>query len=67
MPDGVKLIEYRVTPVQAAWFEYLKLHPYIIFDKLKVHEGIPLEAQITTELGVETVRFDKIAKDLGLI
>ena len=64
---GVILIEYSLSPLQVAFIEYMKRHPYITFDKLKVHEGVPLEAQITTTFGVETVRFDKIAREDGLL
>ena len=64
---GVNLIIYELTPLQAAFIEYLKKHPYITFDKLKVHESVPLEAQITTEFGTETVRFDRMAKEAGLL
>lgn len=64
---GIKLITYELSPLQVAFMEYLKKHPYITFEKLKCHEGVPLEAQINTSFGTETVRFDIIAKEEGLI
>ena len=64
---GVKLIPYDLTPLQVAFLEYLRLHPYITFEKLKVHESVPLEAQVNSGFGIETVRFDKIAKEEGLL
>jgi len=67
MPNGVNLIDYKLTPLQVAFIEYLKVHPYITFDKLKVHEGVPLEAQVNTGFGQEVVRFDKIAREEGLL
>ena len=68
MPErGVNLIPYELTPLQAAFINYLKKHPYITFEKLKCHESVPLEAQINIEFGTETVRFDEIAKEAGLI
>ncbi len=57
----------RLNPIQAAFIEYMKRHPHFTFERLKVHEGVPIEAQITTGMGVETVRFDKIARDEGLL
>jgi len=64
---GIKLITYELTPLQAAFMEYLKKYPYITFKNLKCHESIPLEAQINTGFGTKTVRFDIIAKEEGLI
>jgi len=66
---GVTLIDYRLTPLQAAFIEWCKNHPYCRIMELKVHEGVPLEASIRTEdgFGMETVRFDKIAREVGLI
>jgi hypothetical protein len=64
---GVNLVTYHLTPLQVAFIEYLRQHPYITFDKLKIHEGVPLEAQVNTGFGEETIRFDRIAKEQGLI
>lgn len=64
---GVNLITYELTPLQVAFIEWCKQHPYITFDKLKVHEAVPLEAQVDTGFGLETVRFDIIAKEQGLL
>jgi hypothetical protein len=63
----INLITYQLTPLQAAFIEYMKRHPYVTFDKLKVHEGVPLEAQVNNGFGIETVRFDRIAKEEGLL
>jgi len=66
---GVRLITIEVTPLQAALIEWMKLYPYSVIRELKIHEGIPLEAKRYTDdgLGEETVRFDRIAKEMGLI
>lgn len=64
---GVNLIEYKLTPLQVAFIEWCKSHPYARIRELKIHEGVPLEAMVYNEFGTETVRFDKIAKDAGLI
>jgi len=67
--NGINLVTYQVTPLQAAFLEWCKLHPYSRIMELKIHEGVPLEASIRTEdgFGLETVRFDKIAREAGLI
>jgi len=64
---GVNLVDYKVTPLQRAFLEYCKNHPYCTFDKLKIHEGVPLEAQVNAGFGMETIRFDRIAKEEKLI
>lgn len=64
---GVNLIPYELTPLQAAFIEWCKKHPYAKIQELKMHEGVPLEATVYTEFGTETVRFDRIAKEAGLI
>lgn len=66
---GVKLIPYELTPLQAAFIEWCKAHPYARIHELKIHEGVPLEASVPTEdgFGTDTVRFDRIAKQTGLI
>lgn len=70
MPEkGIKLIQYELTPLQAAFIEWCKLHPYARITELKIHEGVPLEASVKTEdgFGYDTVRFDKIAKEQGIL
>ena len=69
MPEkGVKLILYELTPLQAALIEWAKQHPYgritIVFQ-----DGVPVQALVPTKDGVgsETVLFDKVARQLGLI
>ena len=66
---GVNLITYQVVPLQAAFLEWCKLHPFSRIRELKIHESVPLEAQVYTDdgLGTETFRFDRIAKEAGLI
>ena len=64
---GVKLVEYEVSPLQRAFLEWCKLHPYARIKELKIHEGVPLEACVSANFGEETVRFDKIAKEAGFV
>lgn len=69
MNNGVKLIEYHLTPLQVAFIEWCKKHPYSRITELKIHEGVPLEASVKTEdgFGYDTIRFDRVAKEDGLI
>jgi len=67
MIAGVKLVDYKLTPLQAAFIEWMKLHPYSRIKELKIHEGVPLEAIVSGDFGEEVVRFDRIAKENGLI
>ena len=64
---GVNLVPYQLTPLQVAFIEWCKAHPYSRIQELKMHEGVPLEALVYNEMGTETVRFDRIAKEAGLI
>ena len=66
---GVTLVTVQVTPLQAAFLEWCKQHPYSRIRELKIHEGVPLEANRSSDdgFGEETVRFDKIAKACGLL
>jgi len=64
---GIKLITYELSPLQVAFIKYLLKHPYITIEKLKCHEGVPLEAQVNTGFGIETVRFDIIAREENLL
>lgn len=66
---GVNLIPYELTPLQAAFIEWCKKHPYARITELKIHEGVPLEASVKTDdgFGYDTVRFDKVAKEQGLL
>lgn len=64
---GVKLVEYQVSPLQRAFLEWCKLHPYSRIKELKIHEGVPLEAVVIGDFGEEVVRFDRVAKIAGLI
>jgi len=69
MQDGVKLIDYKLTPLQAAFIEWCREHPYARITELKIHEGVPLEASVKTDdgFGYDTVRFDRIAKKEELL
>jgi len=64
---GVTLVTIKVTPLQAAFLEWCRQHPYSRIRELKIHEGVPLEAVIVGDFGEETVRFDKIAREGGLL
>lgn len=66
---GVNLIPYELTPLQAAFIEWCRQHPYARITELKIHEGVPLEASVRTEdgFGYDTVRFDIVAKEQGLL
>lgn len=66
---GVNLVTYQLTPLQVAFIEWCKAHPYARIREIKIHEAVPLEAEVISAdgLGTETVRFDKIAKVAGLI
>jgi hypothetical protein len=66
---GVNLVSYQLTPLQVAFIEWCKKHPYARIREIKIHEAVPLEAEVISEdgLGTDTVRFDRIAKEAGLI
>lgn len=69
MLNGVELIDCKLTPLQWAFIQWCSKHPYARITELKIHEGIPLEASVRTEdgFGYDTVRFDKVAREAGLI
>lgn len=68
--DGhaVDLITVKVTRLQAALLAWGKQNPYgritIVFQ-----DGVPVQAIVPTKdgVGTETVLFDKVARQLGLI
>ena len=66
--NGVKLITYQLTPLQAALIEWGKKHP---FGRIQVvfQDGTPVKALVPTEdgLGTETVLFEKVARQIGLL
>ena len=64
---GVNLVTYQLTLLQAAFIEWCKKYPYARIIELKIHEGVPLEATVSNAFGTETVRFDKIAREEGLL
>lgn len=65
---GIKLITYELSPLQIALIEWGKAHPYgritIVFQ-----DGVPIQAIVPTKdgTGTETILFDKVARQLGLI
>ena len=65
---GIKLITYELTPLQVALIEWGKVHPYgritIVFQ-----DSVPVQALVPTKdgMGTETVLFEKVARQLGLI
>ena len=65
---GVNLIPYNLSPLQAAFIDWCKNHPYSRITELKIYEGVPLEASVKTEdgFGYDTIRFDRIARETGL-
>jgi hypothetical protein len=66
--NGVNTITIRVSPLQAALIEYFRRYPYSRIRELKIHEGVPLEAEVYIEgMGAQIVRFDKLAKDMNLL
>lgn len=66
---GVNLIDIKVTPLQAALIEWGKQHPYGRIKELRFQDGVPVEAVMYTEdgTGTELVRFDKFARQAGLL
>lgn len=66
--DGIKLIDCKLTPLQAALILWGRENPYaritIVFQ-----DGVPAQALVPTDdgAGVQMVLFDKIARKSGLI
>ena len=66
--DGVKLVECKLHPLQAALIKWGEVNRYgritIIFQ-----DGIPVKALVPTidGAGVEMILFDKIARRAGLL
>ena len=69
MTDGVKLIECRLTPLQAALIEWGRAHPYGRIRELTFQDGVPVKAEVYCEdgTGYETIMFDKFARKAGLL
>lgn len=65
---GVNLITYDLTPLQVALIEWLKRNPYGRIT-IVVQDGVPVQALVPTKdgLGTESVLFDKVARQLGLL
>jgi hypothetical protein len=68
MSNGIELLDYKLTPLQAALIEWGRQNPYgritIVFQ-----DGVPVQALVPTEdgAGMQTVLFDKVARKAGLI
>ena len=67
--DGVKLIECRLTPLQAALIEWGRAHPYGHIRELVFQDGVPVKAEVYCDdgTGCETIMFDKFARKAGLL
>lgn len=68
MIAGVKLVDCKLTPLQAALIEWGRENPYaritIVFQ-----DGVPVQALVPTDdgVGVQMVLFEKIARRAGLL
>jgi len=66
--QGIDLIPYDLTPLQAALIEWGRQNKYgritVVFQ-----DGIPVQALVPTKdgAGTETVLFDKVARKAGLL
>lgn len=69
MIEGVKLIECKLTPLQAALIEWGRQHPYGHIRELVFQDGVPVKAEVYCDdgTGCETIMFDKFARKAGLI
>ena len=69
MNKGVNLISYELSPLQIALIEWGKEHPYGRIKELTFQDSVPVEALIYSNdsTGTELVRFDKLARQAGLI
>ena len=67
--DGVKLVECKLTPLQAALIEWGKQHPYGHIRELVFQDGVPVKAEVYSEdgTGCDTIMFDKFARKAGLL
>ena len=66
--QGIDLIPYDLTPLQAALIEWGRKNPYgritVVFQ-----DGVPVQALAPTKdgVGTETILFDKVARKMGLL
>lgn len=70
MPEkGINTITYELSPLQVALIEWGKRHPYGKIREITFQDGVPVEAIVYSEdgTGTELVRFDKLARQAGLI
>jgi len=60
--DGLKLVEYKLTPAQKALLDWGQQHPHSIIRELQFVDGQPMKIVHITEdgLGTELIRFDKM-------
>ena len=67
--EGINLIEYRVSPLQAALLEWGLKHPYGKLKEIQFQDGVPVMGETPLEdgTGTEKVLFDKIARKAGLL
>ena len=65
---GVNLINYELSPLQVALIEWFKQNPYGRIT-IVVQDSVPVQAIVPTKdgVGTETILFDKVARQLGLI
>ena len=66
MPEGVKLIDCRITKAQKALLDWGEKHPHSRIKELEFVDGQPMKVVAVTKdgLGTEMVRFDKIVKEV---
>lgn len=67
--EGIKLIDCKLTPLQAALIEWGRRHPYGRISELTFQDGIPVRAEVPSDDGTghEIILFDKLARRAGLI
>jgi hypothetical protein len=67
--DGVKLIDCKLTPLQAALIKWGIEHPYGHIHELTFQDGVPVKASVPCGdgTGYETIMFDKVARKAGLL
>jgi hypothetical protein len=67
--EGVKLVVYKLTPLQAALIQWGIEHPYGHIRELVFQDGVPVKAEVYCEdkTGCETILFDKFARKAGLL
>jgi hypothetical protein len=66
--SGINLITYQLTPLQASLIEWQKKNPYGRI-QIIAQDGVPVQALVSIPdgMGTETVLFEKVARQMGLI